>query len=234
MNASAGTNRTALFDNYWRRIQLRKEAMTIPAPCLRWQRMPGFNQVERFIWDQTHKAYRILDFGSGDQSMRNKFLAAGFQGEYATFDVSPEFPTTYRSVDDIRGTFDAVLCLEVIEHMPLREGLELRKQLLSWVAPGGTLVLSTPNPGCISSPFARDETHLHLYALHDLLTWALSAGLQPVARRVKLLPDKFGWSGRLRLLVQRVLCYAIGSDYADGLLIIARKPDEPEPTRLSD
>ena len=140
---------------------------------------------------------------------------------------------TYRCIDETRGLFDTVLCLEVIENMPLSDGIELRERLLSLVAPGGTLVLSAPNPGCISSPFARDETHLHVYALHDLLTWALSAGLQPIACRVKLLPDKFDWHGSLRLLIQRVLCYAIGSDYADGLLIVARKPVEPELMRPS-
>jgi len=212
------------FEKYWMRIRLREQAMAIPAPCVSWRRTEGFNAVEQLIWERVKDAQRILDFGSGDQSLRKKFVAADYKGRYETFDVSREMPTTWSAVSDIAGTFQAVICLEVIEHLPLAEGLALRETLLSWVAPGGWLILSTPNPACIQSPFSRDETHLHLYPLHDLLTWALAAGLVPEARRVKLLPERLPRSARLRLLVQRVLCYVIGADRADGLLVMARRP----------
>src|ERR1035437_9076283 len=108
--------------------------------------------------------------------------------------------------------------------MPLAEGLVLRDRLLEWLAPGGTLVLSTPNPACILSPFAADETHQHLYPLQDLIAWAMSRGFEVEARRVKLLPERLGLGKRVRLAVQRVLVYFVGPDRADGLLLIARKP----------
>lgn len=223
-----------LFESYWHRLKLRDTAMAIPAPCINWQRSESLNQVERLIWDRVHNTSRILDFGSGDQSLRKKFLAAGYAGSYETFDVSPEFPTTYRLASEISGSFDAVICLEVIEHMPMEEGLALRARLLSWVAPGGWLILSTPNPRCIVSPFAADETHRHLYPLHDLLTWSLAVDLQPEARRVRILPDQISWRTRFRSFLQRVLCYAIGADYANGLLIMAHRPiisrDLPTPS----
>ena len=212
------------FATYWRRMQLRNRAMAIPARCIYWQRRAGFNQVEELIWARVRTSKRILDFGSGDQSLRKKFLAAGYRGAYETLDASSEFTTTWNDPDDITGEFDAVLCLEVIEHMPLEAGLALRERLLSWVGPGGWLILSTPNPACILSPFSGDETHVHLYPLHDLLTWALDSGLQPEARRYKLLPDRPTLVQRVRLFTQRVLCYFIGADRADGLLVMARRP----------
>ena len=213
------------FETYWHRLQLREKAMAIPAPCVYWQRSESFNEVERLIWDRVRNVSRLLDFGSGDQTLKKKFMAAGFKGSYETYDVSPEFSTTYKSIAGIRGAFGAIVCLEVIEHMPLAEGLALRERLLSWVAPGGWLVLSTPNPSCIRSPFAADETHVHLYPLHDLLTWALSAGLVPEAKRVKLLPDQVTLGVRARLIAQRFLCYLIGVDRADGSLMMAQRPE---------
>jgi methyltransferase family protein len=201
--------------------------MSLPAPCIYWQRQTDFNQVEELIWKRVGESRRLLDFGSGDQSLRKKFLTAGFKGAYETYDLSPEFPTTWMDPDQITGQFDAVMCLEVIEHMPLEAGLALRERLLSWVAPGGWLILSTPNPSCILSPFSGDETHVHLYPLHDLLTWTLIRGLMPEARRYKLLPDHPTLLQRTRLLTQRVLCYLIGADRADGLLIMARRKPIP-------
>jgi hypothetical protein len=212
------------FSSYWHRMKLREQAMSLPARCVYWQRRAGFNQVEELIWKRVGESPRVLDFGSGDQSLRKKFAAAGFAGSYETYDLSPEFPTTWTDPDKITGQFDAVMCLEVIEHMPLEAGLALRERLLSWVAPGGWLILSTPNPSCILSPFSGDETHVHLYPLHDLLTWALVNGLEPEARRYKLLPDHPTPLQRTRLLTQRVLCYLIGADRADGLLVMARRP----------
>jgi hypothetical protein len=211
------------FNNYWLRLRLRDRAMAIPAKCVYWQRAKTFNAVEDLIWARIRACDRILDYGSGDQSLRTKFVAAGYRGQYDTFDVSPEFETTWRRHEDIRGTFDAVVCLEVLEHMPLEEGLALRKRLADFVHPGGWLILSTPNPACIVSPFSRDETHQHVYPLHDLLTFAIAAGFEPQAWRVKLLPDRVTPTTRLRLLLQRILCYAIGADRADGLLVIARR-----------
>jgi 2-polyprenyl-3-methyl-5-hydroxy-6-metoxy-1,4-benzoquinol methylase len=43
------------------------------------------------------------------------------------------------------GTFDAILCLEVIEHLEPYRRLELVRELLRILQPGGLLVLSTPD-----------------------------------------------------------------------------------------
>ncbi len=108
--------------------------------------------------------------------------------------------------------------------MPLPEGLALRDRLLSLVQPGGWFVLSTPNPACILSPFSGDETHLHLYPLHDLITWAFAAGLDVEARRVKILPDRVTLKTHMQIVAQRIICYLAGADRADGLIVISSRP----------
>jgi 2-polyprenyl-3-methyl-5-hydroxy-6-metoxy-1,4-benzoquinol methylase len=221
MSAVSGNS---AFGNYWERIRLRDQAMAIPAPCVTWQRMESFNEAERVIWERVKGVSRILDFGCGDQSLRKKVLAAGYVGRYETYDASREFPTTWDDPDHIEGPFGAVICLEVIEHLPLPDGRALRERLVSWLEPGGWLILSTPNPACVVSPFSRDETHVHLYPLHDLLTWSLSIGLVVEARRIKLLPDRLTLKTRTQLVTQRLLCYLLGGDRADGLMILARRP----------
>ena len=198
--------------------------MSIPAPCIYWQRSESLNEVERLTWQRVKDVDRILDYGAGDQALRQKFLAAGYRGSYETFDVSPEFETTWSDPEAIRGPFGAVLCLEVIEHMRLPEGLALRDRLLSLVKPGGWFVLSTPNPACILSPFSGDETHLHLYPLHDLITWALAAGLDVEARRVKMLPDRVTLKTHVQIAAQRIICYLAGADRADGLILFGQRP----------
>lgn len=43
------------------------------------------------------------------------------------------------------GVFDAVTCIELIEHLPDAESLALLRETLRVLRPGGTLFLSTPN-----------------------------------------------------------------------------------------
>src|SRR5688572_14548595 len=101
------------FEKYRRRIRLRQQALTIPGSSITWRRMEYFNEVEQLIWESVKDAPRSLDFGSGDQALKRKFLAAGYKGTYEAFDLSPEFPTTWTNPEAIEGPFGAVICLEV-------------------------------------------------------------------------------------------------------------------------
>lgn len=223
------TNDKSHFNSYWRRRNMRSLAMQQPAPCITWTASDGLNEVERVIAGQLQGAERILDFGAGDQILKHKLLANGFGGVYETFDISPEFETTHKELATVSGPYDAILCLEVIEHMPLAEGLQLREYLDSLLGPGGRLIVSTPNPNCVMSPFATDETHVHLYPLHDFLAWGLDSGHSVLAYRVRQIPVHDTVYRRMRRVLQRSLCWLLGIDYAHGWLAVLIKPSHREP-----
>jgi SAM-dependent methyltransferase len=211
------------YRHYWRRMEFREQAERYRAPCLRWHHSDGLNPTERVVFDRVRAAGRLLDFGAGDLRLKRKFSAAGFTGRYETLDVSGEFPHEYADLGQVSGLFGAILCLEVLEHLPLTEFDTVVGRLCELLEPGGVLVISTPNPLCVVPMWARDSGHIQQYPLHDLIAALLARDLAVDPFRVRFVPAAPSVSQRLRLLSQRVLCYLLSVDYADGLLVVGTK-----------
>jgi SAM-dependent methyltransferase len=211
------------YRHYWRRMELREQAERYRAPCLRWHHCDGLNPTERVVFERVRAAGRLLDFGAGDLRLKRKFIAAGFAGRYETLDISEEFPHEYTDIAQVSGPFGAILCLEVIEHLPLTAFDALVNRLCELLEPGGALVISTPNPLCVVPMWARDSGHIQQYPLHDLIAALLARGVAVDPFRVRFVPARPSAPQRLRLLSQRLLCYLLGVDYADGLLVIGTK-----------
>lgn len=85
------------------------------------------------------------------------------------------------------GHFDAIICSEVIEHLP--SDLKAMREFARVLKPGGTLVLSTPHEG-------RPETHLgHLrhYSHESFLALIQAAQFVPVTVIYGARLSKFVW-----------------------------------------
>lgn len=114
-------------------------------------------QLRRFVPNLKNK--RVLDVGCGVGSLSlycaqhgaqvtgldissRAILIAQQAAQNQSFLHTPIF--LEQTVDTTLGTFDLVICSEVIEHVPNEQ--QFARHLLACVAPGGTLIVSTPYP----------------------------------------------------------------------------------------
>jgi len=214
------------YRDYWPRYcERNKLHATLRAPCVSSSQDAPLNEIQSIIFDRTRGARRILDFGAGDNRVKRKFLAAGFQGSYETLDVAESQDHTYSSLQQVSGKFDAILCLEVIEHMSLNEYVELMDEFGKLLGPGGVLVVGTPNPLCVVPMWSLDTGHIQQYPLADLAADFVVRGFEVEAFRIWHGAWPKGIRKRLRLLAMRALCYLLGVDYAHGIVVIGKKKD---------
>ena len=216
------------YRNYWARHKAREVMYrTLRARCLSCEDCVQLNEMEQAIFNHTKHASRLLDFGAGDKRLKGKFLSAGFQGRYETLDMSFEDEHEYSSISQVTGRFDAILCLEVIEHMSLNDYVDLMDEFDKLLNPDGTLIIGTPNPLCVVPMWAGDPGHIQQYPLADLAADLVVRGYGVEAFRVRYGAWPKGTS-RLRFVAMRVLCYLLSVDYAQGIVVIGKKKSPTE------
>jgi hypothetical protein len=207
---------------YWRRKALRGKVPQFP--IRRWWDSNGLCDIERVYFDAIKGASTLLDIGAGDLRMKHKLQRCGFRGEYDTQDVGAEFEYTYQELGNVRRKYDAVLCLDVIEHLPLLQGIEMLHQIHSLLRDRGVLVLQTPNARCIRNAFGTDITHVQLYNLPDLWTYLTCLGFAVEGYRVVFRsPGRGVITASADLLQAFVASRILGCDYADNIAIVATK-----------
>jgi len=191
----------------------------------RWWDTGGLCDIERIYFDAVRDSPSLLDVGAGDLRIMRKLQAAGYRGEYHTQDIGDGGPWTYADLSEVRRSYGAVLCLDVLEHLPLADGIALLNRMLELLQPEGVLVVQTPNAAYLPEPRSWDMTHVHTYALHDLWAFFSVAGLETTGYRVVLGPERGGLTGTLRSSLQWwVKQKLLGCDFANNVAVIARKP----------
>jgi hypothetical protein len=209
--------------NYWQRKELLKSA-TPKFPLLRWWSSPQLCEVEEVIFSKVKNQDSVLDVGAGDLKIMQKFQKAGYLEQYHTQDIGEEFQYDYTNLDEINHQYSAILCLDVIEHLQLSEGLNLIHRLVNLLKPEGVIILQTPNSRCVRSPLISDMTHLHCYNLPDLWAYLTSMGLQVEGYRVIFEAEHKTWIQRsLELVSKYIITRILGLDYADNIVVIACK-----------
>lgn len=213
-----------MYKHYW----LRKTELSETIPYFkvrRWWPSDDFSEAERTFFDRVSQSPSVLDVGAGDLRIMRKFKHAKYGGEYHTQDISDDYHYTYRHLSEVNRKYGAILCLDVIEHLNLRDGLDLLSELIRLLSPGGVLVLQTPNARCVRHPLSWDMTHLHCYNLTDLWSYVTASGLVAEGYRIVFAPAKRTAMGFIRFAVGAfITTRLLGCDYADNILIIGRKP----------
>ncbi len=215
-----------LFQNYWKFLQKRDEFGSVPRPVVRW--FPGgrLNPIQKKYFDFVADSPTLLDFGAGDLSLKKKFLEAGFRGQYFTCDLADDYQYDFATLDAVVASgkkFDAIMALEVIEHIPLNEFRSFLPKLLGCLAPGGRLVVSTPNAHAITQLWAMDWTHVHSYPLPDLWAMLTLQGFECQAYRVLWTGERMSPGFWLGLQIKKVLTRLLGVDYAPGVALLCKK-----------
>ncbi len=101
--------------------------------------------------------------------------------------------------DDGDGSYDAIVMAEVIEHLHTSPAIVLGR-LATWLRPGGTIVIQTPNAVALHKrvrmaagrnplePIRADASnpgHFHEYTLSELIDAGRAAGLEPAGVRAE-------------------------------------------------
>lgn len=94
---------------------------------------------------------KIIDIGCGPGTYVRAFLeqglnAHGIDPDPRTAEYGDEVQTG-SIFDTLNDRYDLVVCLEVLEHIPLKHTIEAIAQLRKAVRPGGYLLFSAAHPG---------------------------------------------------------------------------------------
>ena len=127
----------------------------------------NFNQVLRDRWVHAQAASipagsRVLDVGAGSTPYRNCFSHCRyFAQDFIQLDSGQLLHGAYSTVDYVSdaaaipvesGSFDAVICTEVLEHVP--EPIDVVREISRVLRPGGKLILTAPlGSGIHQEPF---------------------------------------------------------------------------------
>jgi len=137
---------------------------------------------------------RILDVGCGYGRYLYALRRMGFtdcygidiSGEQVAYAVSTlglanvEHADALVWLDARRGTYDAILALDLLEHLPTDDLLALGRTMRDALKPGGRLIVQVPNAMAPLNPVTYgDLTHVRAFTVESLRQLFLAVGLVP-------------------------------------------------------
>jgi len=163
---------------------------------------------------------KVLDIGSSNRNLEPRIKAHYSGVVYKSLDVDQTQVHDFYSTDEVNETFDVVLLFEVIEHLELREGVEMLSKIYSLLREGGRLILTTPN---VFNPsrFWMDATHKVAYCYDELGGILLGRGFRIVSM-YRTYNDAFH-RFLFRIYIMAPLHRYLGIDFTKSILIVAQK-----------
>jgi 2-polyprenyl-3-methyl-5-hydroxy-6-metoxy-1,4-benzoquinol methylase len=209
--------------NYWKRKQLSRQPPDFPVRR-HWWDIEELSDAHGMIYDAMRDARSVLDVGAGDMRFMRLAQKRGLSAEYHTQDIGHEFEYTYSDLSQVTRRYDAVVCMDVLEHLDVAGSVAMIHRLLSLVTPGGVLALQTPNANCHRNPLSWDMTHLHAYNPVDLWSYLTALGTDTSVYRVMFGHPPAGFKARLHERIRIWLAEELFLDPCHNLIAIVRKP----------
>jgi 2-polyprenyl-3-methyl-5-hydroxy-6-metoxy-1,4-benzoquinol methylase len=190
------------------------------APDSHWDYRPTYLAKMRWVrarLDGLAPATRVLDVGCGEGVLVDEYAARvaieGVDLHYASPRVRQASVLALPFAD---ASFDVVLCLDVLEHLPHAEQAGALREIRRVLQPGGEALLSLPNLAHLQSRLhfllagrlmrtANERKHPGDRPIGEYLRMLREAGFDVVERRgvfptvpglahlVRRRPDRFGW-----------------------------------------
>jgi len=184
-------------------------------------KVPLHSSILDFVVSEIPPNARVLDVGAGPRGFGEKVTARHGSITYRSMDTDTSTFQDYHCLSEIEEKFDVVMLMEVIEHLPREAAWDLLLSLADLLAPGGKLIVSTPNT-LNPARFLCYVGHVTPFA-YD---W-LAAHIELVGLKVERIARILG--GGLTRRICAHLCYPIwrtlNLDPAIQVVVVARRPD---------
>ena len=128
----------------------------------------GISHVVRYLYalSKINPGDKVLDVfcgtGYGARMMGELAKVTAFDkcGEFVAH-KNVEFITATYTIVNISGRFNLITCFEAIEHVPRSMARNLMKDMMEWLEPDGTILISSPNQ--IFYPFDKYKIEHHFF-----------------------------------------------------------------------
>jgi 2-polyprenyl-3-methyl-5-hydroxy-6-metoxy-1,4-benzoquinol methylase len=216
------TEQNLVYLNYWKRKQLARQP---PEFTIRrhWWDTDDLSDAHGVIYDAIRNADSVLDVGAGDMRFMRLAQKRSLAATYHTQDIGTEFEYTYSDLSQVTRTYDAVVCMDVLEHLDVAGSVAMLHRLLGLVTPGGVLALQTPNAYHHRHPLSWDMTHLHAYNPVDLWTYLTALDTNTTVYRVMFGHPPAGLKRKIHERIRVWLALELYLDPCENLIAIVRK-----------
>ncbi len=237
MNATAATanppdSNVTVWDRYWAAHDRRADFYAQKFHHITCDYAAEIDAFDRTIFGHVKDCGSLLDIGAGNKVTERKLRKLGFQGRIDTLDrVGGNH--RYSDLDEVEEKYDAILLLEVIEHLPIATRTEYLDTMIGrLLKPGGVILISTPNADHINAFNRECWTHCQAVPMRDLFCFFDAVQFKTELYLVKILPSTRGplraLKERIRRTVYKVICYFLYTNPEERILVAATRDADRE------